>query len=610
MSREQYGYRGDARENKESTLPEAKIDSRASKDHPGRNEDAALGDVIRLREEAVKPPEMHTKDSAADSEAVRQARERELKVADQLKDKKVFGVLDGISGGREGGGTGVVASRLASARLSERMAEMPPGLTVEQTKEHMLKAMQEADADVKAYRDAASASGDDARKKELKQMGTTADMVALVDNPDGSQEAVIGHVGDSRVYLFDEKTKTLRKLTIDENVVGYLHRMGQISREQYDLVMDTDDISQLPPDLQKLGANFGMRDTRSAKNTLFNAIGTGGVTKDNVFSVRVEPGQKLMITSDGVHDNLNDAELQELLASGKTMEQIAEAAYDTGRKPDDISGAMIEIKGEAPEARAARQAEEQKDMQMRTWEKEVGDARAEIARLEALKAAGAAGNKRIDGRADVMMNVDGRAIMEMAQLGGEKGVDKLIRDWKIFSLSREYQVAQSDMAETQKDLGMSASQAAEQLAVQRNIIDWQRQVQSIARASMPGRGRSNAMMGSREAMDYVSQRMAQGESPKDIIDQAAMMEKNAELKAGRLSGIEKMGERLREITDQWQQLEGEKRNEAAAMERSQMDAARRQLDAAGPSRQEAAPQQQPQQQPAKKKPWYKRLFGG
>src|SRR5688572_13085115 len=236
MSREQHSYRGDTREGGEKPSVEAKVDTRASKGHPGRNEDAALGDIIRLQEEAVSPPEMKTFDTPADTEIVRQARERELKVADKLMDKLVFGVLDGISGGKEGEGTGVVASSLASARLSERMAEMPPGMTVDQTKEYLLKAMQEADADVKAYRENADAiTNDPKRKKELKQMGTTADVVALVDNPDGSKEAVIGHVGDSRVYLFDEKTKKLQALTVDENIVGYLQRTGAISREDYDL---------------------------------------------------------------------------------------------------------------------------------------------------------------------------------------------------------------------------------------------------------------------------------------------------------------------------------------------------------------------------------------
>ncbi|HTK05459.1 MAG TPA: protein phosphatase 2C domain-containing protein [Candidatus Eisenbacteria bacterium] len=619
MAREQYSYQGDKREGGEKPTVEAKVDTRASKGHPDRNEDAALGDIIRLKEEAVKPPEIKTFDTAADTEIVRQARERELKVADKLKDKQVFGVLDGISGGKEGEGTGVVASRLASARLSERMAEMPPGLTVDQTKDYVLKAMQAADADVKAYRDNADAiTNDPKRKKELKQMGTTADMVALVDNPDGSKEAVIGHVGDSRVYLFDEKTKKLKALTVDENVVGYLHRVGQITREQYDLVMNTSDISQLPPDLQKLGANFGM-DTRGAKNTLFNALGSGGVKEENVFSVRVEPGQKLLLTSDGVHDNLNDAEIEQLLAAGKTMEQITEAAYGTGRKPDDISGTLIEIKGENPEARAARQAEEAKDVQMRTWEKEVGDAHAEIARLEALKAASSAGNAPVDrnARANVMMNMDARAIMEVAKMGGPKELDKRIRDWKMFSLSREYQVAQSDVADTQKEMGLSASQAKEQLAIQQQVIDWQRQVYDAARSSTPAM-RGKVMGTSIKAVEWVSARMKSGESPEQIMQQARATESDARKKAESLSALDSMTNRLQEIAGEWQRLEGEKRDELAAQEQQQMHAARQQLESAAPARgREAAPQQRPEaqqqqqmQQPAKKKPWYKRLFGG
>ncbi len=611
---DQHGYKGDSRESRERPTIEAQIDTRASKGHPGRNEDAALGDIIRLQEEGVAPPKVETRDPAADAEAIRQARERELQVADKLKDKKVFGVLDGISGGGEGGGTGVLASRLASARITERMAAMPQGLSVEQTKAFLLQSMQEADKDVKRYRDAADASTrDSARKKELKQMGTTADVVALVDNPDGSQEAVIGHVGDSRVYLYDEKTKKLQSLTVDENVVGYMMRIGQISREEYDQVMNTENIDDLPDKLKNLGANLpGIGGVRRAKNMIFNALGTGGVTAENVFSVKVEAGQKLMITSDGIHDNLTDAQLEQLLAEGKTMEDITRLASESGRKPDDVTGTLIEIKGQRKEQRAEQGGEPQK-AQLEQWKQETAATGQEIQRLEGLKALERIRPTRDDGRNNVMIGVDGRGFMELAKLGGSAGVDRKIRDLKLDALPKEYHVAQADLAELQRAMGISAQQAREQLAVQRQVADWQRNVAHAAQYSLPGRRGGFQGDVTMQAVEAVAQRMRAGESPEQIIRDARAAGDGAERSIEALSILTAAEDRLQSISAEYHRLDGEKRAEIAAAEQSQIDQARQDLAAAAPERPQQQTAEMPAaqlQQPQKKGLWsrFKGLF--
>ncbi|MEY4722755.1 MAG: Protein phosphatase, partial [Candidatus Parcubacteria bacterium] len=201
--------------------PQAVIESRASVKHPGRNEDAALGDLGRLLRERRTPPEIKTSMSQMDAARVTEAMEAEAKVADVLKSKRIFGVLDGISGAvkspdgktsKMNEGTGAVASRIASASLSERLAGMPDGATSAQAERLFAEALEDANQDIVQYRDKAyapvmSTEARDLRKQELSQMGTTATLAMETKGPDGRRMMTIASVGDSRVYKYNRNTK-------------------------------------------------------------------------------------------------------------------------------------------------------------------------------------------------------------------------------------------------------------------------------------------------------------------------------------------------------------------------------------------------------------------
>lgn len=338
----------------ERSRAEASIDTLVSPKHPDRNEDAALGDAGRLQQEMKEPPKLATQDVAMDDAAVRDALARETKAAGALKDKEVFGVLDGISGGEKGTGLGLVASRLVSARVSERMAAMPDGLDVDATKKYVLETMRAANADIKAYKEKAAASGGDERKAELKQMGTTLEMMKLVRKPDSKMEMVIGHAGDGRVYKRDAKTGKLEAVTVDENLVGLATRMGGISKEDYKRIMDAPDIDALVkerPDLAKITVYGQSFDVRKARSTMFNAIsGEAQLTEGpngNVTSVEANPGDQFLLTTDGIHDELSLEEMQAILDKGGSMKDIVKAARDKGLKDDDATGSLVEVPGEA-----------------------------------------------------------------------------------------------------------------------------------------------------------------------------------------------------------------------------------------------------------------------
>lgn len=577
------------------------MESRASSKHPEYNEDASIGDLDRIAAEQRNLPPLSTREQPqADVEALQAALAKEAEFAPKLKERGVYGVLDGVSGGSNGGG--LLASRIASGKVAEIMSYMPMDANAERARRSIEQAIQAAHQAVSEHKNG---------RRELKQMATTIDLVKTIDNGDGTFDVAYGHVGDSRIYVLDGETGKLRAETLDDGMAKYMLDQGKISREEYDQVMGAPNKESLPEHLQ---AAYEYR------NMVTNAVGMPGQETIPVTTgiLKLKKGDRMLISSDGIHDNLTPDQIADVLRNGGSIKELADAAgriasSGEGRaKPDDISGSVIDFGGEGRERGRETQAQnagESNAAQLGQWKSEVDQAKSEIARLEALKQAASVPARGKSGRADVMIGMDAGAINELMKLGGEKGVEKMIRDWKIFSLSREYRLTANAIAERQKEAGLTGNQAQEQLALQRQIIEWQKQVFDAARSSTATM-RGMVMGTSIQAMESVGQRMKAGEKPQDIMRQAREAMDAAKARSEALETLAKESARLEEIASEWHNLEGQKREEIAQAERSQMEVARRNLEAAAP--QEAQPQQpaqQPQQQPAKK-PWYKRLIGG
>jgi hypothetical protein len=333
------------------------------------------------------------------------------------------------------------------------------------------------------------------------------------------------------------------------------------------------------------------------------------VKAENVFSVKVEPGQKLMITSDGIHDNLTDAQLERLLGEGKTMEEITRLAAESGRKPDDVTGTLIEVKsglerkGERPAETDAEQADR--------MQREVQEAQIQIALLEDLKRTADSAN-----RAMPAGGVPSKDLMRAAELGGPEGIDRKIRDLKLETLPKEYHLAKHDLARLQQETGLTPQQATEQFATQRQIADWQEQVVRAANSMRPGANGSLDPRGvDMRAIEAVGSRMkAEGASVEQVIRDAKAAKEQAERRMGDLVKLAQEAERLQKIAAEYHALEGQKRAELAAAEQSQFEQARQKLESAGTP--ERAPQQPAEMpaipqapQPQKKKGFFGRLAG-
>ena len=155
-----------------------------------------------------------------------------------------------------------------------------------------------------------------AESPEVKGMATTA--VAILLEPQGM--AQVAHVGDSRAYLL--RKGQLRQLTNDHSWVGEQVRAGVLS----------DDDAQRHP----------------WRNVVTRAISGGADPEVDVSEVPLEPGDRMLVCSDGLSSSVPPDRLSELMNQPGDIASCAQAlitaANDAGG-PDNITVILVEVDG-------------------------------------------------------------------------------------------------------------------------------------------------------------------------------------------------------------------------------------------------------------------------
>lgn len=208
-------------------------------------------------------------------------------------------VCDGM-GGQSGGH---IASSLACSIVSERLIERDicrlPGETV---REVLVDALSEANREI--YKKSNLEPG-------CKGMGTTA-VLAVVSG----QAAYAAHIGDSRLYLLSQGA--LHQITKDHSLVQELLDQGKISEEE----------GRHHPN----------------KNMITRAVGVDLTVDIDYLELRLEPGAKLLLCSDGLTNMLPDAAIAQVLGQYEAKEacrQLILQANEAGGS-DNITVAIIE----------------------------------------------------------------------------------------------------------------------------------------------------------------------------------------------------------------------------------------------------------------------------
>jgi protein phosphatase len=206
--------------------------------------------------------------------------------------------------------------------LEAVVRERAPFFAVEQAEQAFLESVGRANREITEH----------ARTHpEKRGMGTTMTAAALF-----GPEVVIVQVGDSRAYL--RRGDRLQQLTMDQNVVGQMIASGRITPEAARHVKQ--------------------------RNMLLEAIGVQPKVGPDLIRVRVQPGDDLMVCTDGLTGPLDDPQLLDIMVRNEDpllcCRALTEAACAAGG-PDNITVCLARFgpsaHGEVPDLAAAFEVE-------------------------------------------------------------------------------------------------------------------------------------------------------------------------------------------------------------------------------------------------------------
>jgi serine/threonine protein phosphatase PrpC len=213
-----------------------------------------------------------------------------------LAGPRVFVVADGMGGHASGDiASAIAVSRLATLDATEQIDESTVVAVITEANEEILE---------RGY------PGSDS-----EGMGTTVTGLALLDDPDCN--VLVFNVGDSRVYRL--AGGSLSQVSVDHSVVAELVRSGRLA-----------------------AADAGWHPDR---NVITRSLGSPEVPEIDRWRLLAEPGERFLICSDGLTNEVADERIAEVLTSGLDPQAAADAllelALDHGAR-DNVSAVIVE----------------------------------------------------------------------------------------------------------------------------------------------------------------------------------------------------------------------------------------------------------------------------
>lgn len=147
---------------------------------------------------------------------------------------------------------------------------------------------------------------------ELKGMGTTFVAAVMIDD-----KMYVANIGDSRLYVIGQEDT--RQITLDHSLVEELIRTGQLDRRKV----------RFHPE----------------KNIITRALGTGKEAVPDFFEVELQPGEKVLLCSDGLTNMVEDDEIGSIVMRQQFVDRICEQLIDRANYyggKDNIGVVVIE----------------------------------------------------------------------------------------------------------------------------------------------------------------------------------------------------------------------------------------------------------------------------
>lgn len=198
-------------------------------------------------------------------------------------------LADGMGGHRRGELASQIAVEYVQARLAVEFSRQPPAADLPRILADILEK-----ANIKVYLGSLE-------NEANRGMGTTLTLAVLLP-----EQLMLAHIGDCRAYLYHDGSLT--RLTVDHTLVQEMIDAGTLSPAE----------SQRHP----------------RRNVLIKALGVPEYLQPDLLSVPVQRGDRLLLSSDGLHGYIFDEDIKTQMRKAKTPASLAEnlirMALDTG----------------------------------------------------------------------------------------------------------------------------------------------------------------------------------------------------------------------------------------------------------------------------------------
>lgn len=221
-------------------------------------------------------------------------------------------VADGMGGAKAGEQASRIAAEVTQAQIQSGVDGIP--ITDDGAWQALLRQVARA-ANSRVYEQAHA-------NEDQKGMGTTLTIAMIVGD-----RLHVASVGDSRAYLLNatgvtDDGATSAQLTSDHSLVARLVDIGQITPEQ--------------------------ARTHPQRNLLYRSIGTDPSVEVDTLSEQLEPGDMVLLCSDGLFNHVHDEEIAQIALMAPTPDQVCTQlialANERGGR-DNISVVIVRVEG-------------------------------------------------------------------------------------------------------------------------------------------------------------------------------------------------------------------------------------------------------------------------